>query len=545
MKVFFNGFWSGFFEKTNAIHVEFFLDLLHLVFNCVIEIGTLTDSDILFETIFYSQSYVSSKDWKYTFLFSGESRLSPNPEKYSCVLWGERNHDNVVNLPLFVAFMECSKFTNRMRSPKERITKVPSKLVCAVIGNPNGAARNKFLDKLEKHMKIDYAGPYRNNIGGKLECEYYSKEFLQFVGQYKFIIGMENSRGDTYITEKIIHGLVAGSIPVYWGCKRVANYINKNRFLLLDEVDEAEMNAMIWKMQVLANNDTKWLAKVNQPIFPDNRLERTPERIARDIRNIIFAKPFNLSQIYFISSPDFEPLRFKRLKEMVVKLKIPSDNVSFLCPTYKQTVSSFMMQRYVRNDLVTNVRSMGMKRSEISLILNYRAVLQDITDNYSNGIFLVLESDVVALDNILDLNDLINALTGKSWDLIHIGKEANDNARLWSNPYFLERTMYREFPAITFSQTSIEDISKTVDKVRFSRKLYTRCTDSFVWNYAGCQKFLQYMKDNDNYGAPLDLYMVNMFENELAFKHYWSNITYFMQGSNAGLEPSVIQTDRD
>ena len=37
----------------------------------------------------------------------------------------------------------------------------------------------------------------------------------------KFIISMENSIGDTYITEKVLHGLLADTIPIYWGTNNI------------------------------------------------------------------------------------------------------------------------------------------------------------------------------------------------------------------------------------------------------------------------------------------------------------------------------------
>jgi hypothetical protein len=81
------------------------------------------------------------------------------------------------------------------------------------------------------------------------------------------------------------------------------------------------------------------------------------------------------------------------------------------------------------------------------------------------------------------------------------------------------------------------------DKFRLIRKFYPRCTDSFLWNYTGIVKFLQYMNANPIYDAPFDYYMTNFFENNLDFKQYWSMSTFFIQRTNYGLEESTIQRD--
>lgn len=44
---------------------------------------------------------------------------------------------------------------------------------------------------------------------------------MRFIAQYKFIIAIENSICDDYITEKLWRPLIAGSIPIYLGSPSV------------------------------------------------------------------------------------------------------------------------------------------------------------------------------------------------------------------------------------------------------------------------------------------------------------------------------------
>ena len=84
-------------------------------------------------------------------------------------------------------------------------------------------------------MHITYAGRYKNNIGIACPAPYNTKEFSDFVSKFKFVISMENSREDTYITEKVIHGLRAKTIPVYWGSTRVNQYIRRRQGGIADD----------------------------------------------------------------------------------------------------------------------------------------------------------------------------------------------------------------------------------------------------------------------------------------------------------------------
>ena len=139
MKVFINAFWDGFLDKTNSTHVDFFLLLLNQVFGSpVIISSSIHESDILLESIFGS-SVLGHRHWKYSFLFSGESRLVPWYKQYTCVLWGERNHDNVINVPLFIPYLHCNGLDISVGG-----SVVPPKNVCAVLSNGGGKERNLF-----------------------------------------------------------------------------------------------------------------------------------------------------------------------------------------------------------------------------------------------------------------------------------------------------------------------------------------------------------------------------------------------------------------
>ena len=280
VRVFFTGFWSGFFERTNPNHIGFFIRLLSGVYGETVESGDFNTSDVLVENTQVSPSVRRSKQWRHTYLFSGESYIRDDMLEYDCVLRGKKTCGNIVNCPLYISYLHCNP-----RSFACNIEAVPKKEVLAIISNHGGRERNFFLDKLEKHMSVTYAGHYKNNTGGPIQACYNTGEFIEYVRQFKFVIAIENSRldNDTYITEKICHGLFAGCVPVYWGSPCIKEYFNEKRVLVID--DNSSLDSMIEHMKSL--NDDEWLQVVNSPVFTDHGSTFGIDTIVADIRNCL------------------------------------------------------------------------------------------------------------------------------------------------------------------------------------------------------------------------------------------------------------------
>jgi hypothetical protein len=552
MKIYFNGWFSGFLDKTNpGLHVDFFLNLFEKVYEDICEIGNLQESDILCEFDMLLNCYgtlTKYKYWKHTYLFNGESTMRCNTNDYDVVLWGERNYKNVINVPLFIPYLYTNNFTDKLTASKNIIT-VPENDVCVIISNTNGKTRNHFLNELEKHFNVTYAGPYKNNIGGNISYNYNTEEFIQFVSQFKFIISMENSRNDTYITEKIIHGLLANTVPIYWGSTRVFDYFNKNRVLYLDDINN--INSVIDKMKELKRDSTKWLEMVSQPNFTNGELNRNIDEIVSDIKCLLSKKCWNnVSRVYCVNNPVFEPERHVMLKQMFQKLNIENNFVKYISPTYKTTITNEIYERYTKNQLVRHLRHNNLSYSELSLFLNYRAVLEDIEKNYKDGIFLIFESDLTYSKDISKFNDFLSFISNKDFDLIHLGLFDNG---IFSNLIADFLTGYRleskkilndvlTYHAInTLKKPYIEDITTENDEFRVIRKFNTRCTDSFLWKYSGIVKFLNFMRIFEDYSSPFDYYMCNFLEKNLDFKHYWSLDEFFKQQSNLGLISSTLR----
>ena len=300
MKVFINGFWGGFIENTDPNKFSFFQKIFESAFNEEISVGNFDESDILFESVFSDKTYINDKKWKYTIFFNGESqeriivdtfknnryRLSKIPD-YNIILTGKFTNKSIktINTPLFISYIYSNNYLHLLQNPSPRVL-VPKKNICAVISNSNCPKRNYFLDKLQKIVRIDYAGNFRNNTP-KIPGAYNSNEILNFYSQYKFVICLENTKQETYITEKIINGFLAKTIPIYWGSDNIYDYFNKERFINIQNLSETKINKAIREIISIITDDSKYLEMVNKPIFNNNQLNRDKSDIANDIKLII------------------------------------------------------------------------------------------------------------------------------------------------------------------------------------------------------------------------------------------------------------------
>ena len=293
-----NGFWDGFIENTDPQNFYFFELLLSKVFNEKIEIGNLENSDVLIESIFSNTTFIHYKKWRYSILFNGESvyrtvntllknntnRLKNIPQ-YSCILSGRFTDriKKIVNVPLFIPYIYSNNYLDILQSTNKNIKNVPEKGICAIISNGEKSTRTNILDKLDKIFKIDYAGAYKNNVP-KILGSYNSIEMLSFISQYKFVITMENTKQETYITEKIVNGVLSNVIPIYWGSDNINDYFNEKRFInIINDSDKVINNAAKDIIQIM-HDETKYLEIVNSPIFKNKKLNRTIDDIAEDIK---------------------------------------------------------------------------------------------------------------------------------------------------------------------------------------------------------------------------------------------------------------------
>jgi len=283
--------WPGFNEKTDANHIGFFQILLSKTklknFEIIYDINK---ANVLLEAGNPNEHVHNLKNWKYKINFIGEPAL-PQHEKYDLVLTSVNNITNIVDLPLSVAYIHCNNFLPKLLN-RQKIDIVPQNFCSFIVSNPKCIIRNKLFEKLNNYKKVNSMGGYANNVDGQIRYPYWSQDYFNVIGSHKFMICCENTKMETYSTEKIVNPYLARTIPIYWGSHNIKNIFNPDSMLFLeDETDEAFEN-LIKKIIELDNDDEKYLEFINRQIFTEDNIKFWNENyilesLARKIDEII------------------------------------------------------------------------------------------------------------------------------------------------------------------------------------------------------------------------------------------------------------------
>lgn len=129
---------------------------------------------------------------------------------------------------------------------KPKVLKEKTKFCAFVYSNCNKkfkgvTDREDFFDLLQKMSgnRVDSWGKCKNNnqIDDNSSSHHDNHKLFS---DYKFVIAFENEHIDGYITEKIINPMLAGSIPIYLGCKDVDKHFNRDSFINVRDFDTWE-----------------------------------------------------------------------------------------------------------------------------------------------------------------------------------------------------------------------------------------------------------------------------------------------------------------
>lgn len=220
----------------------------------------------------------------------------------------------------------------------------------------------------------------------------------------------------------------------------------------------------------------------------------------------------DLQHIYCICDKEKEPERFKFINE-------------WLSSTFDK--SFYTIKSYCYKDTITtkdlfdySLSRTQLRKSESSLMVNYFKIMDEIEEKYTQGQFLIIESDVLPLkkwDSLLTF--LLLKIKDLDYDFLHIGNGCN-----------LLPTMYGHH-------------------IKHSPDIYlcpkARCTESIIWSYNGVKKFNKKRKEYELINQPLDFHFDNIIEQDEKNKVYWSYPSVFIQGSQNGKYKSAIQYDKN
>ena len=149
----------------------------------------------------------------------------------------------------------------------------PSHFCLFAVSNPMCTVRNNFFTVLTAYKKVDSCGKHWNNMGHRCPGTHSGTELYRFIAQYKFSLCFENSSSHNYLTEKLLNAYTCGSIPIYWGCPNVSDYINMECMLYLkpNHTDD-DVAKLIQEITALDTNPQLYKNKYEQCFFKNGIL---------------------------------------------------------------------------------------------------------------------------------------------------------------------------------------------------------------------------------------------------------------------------------
>jgi hypothetical protein len=148
--------------------------------------------------------------------------------------------------------------------------------------------RQDFCRTLAKRRRVDCPGRVLNNMKNAIEPRNgdWVQGKLDFIKNYKFTIAFENSDSIGYTTEKLIHPMLANSIPIYYGNRDAARdgfnpraFINGNDFNSLDELAKF--------VSELDQDDKRYMKLLREPPLLVDSVPDWDKKIADFIINIL------------------------------------------------------------------------------------------------------------------------------------------------------------------------------------------------------------------------------------------------------------------
>ena len=166
-----------------------------------------------------------------------------------------------------------------------------SKHLCLFVSrnrlNENKANLWDYLE-LEYSKDIHHISQYYSSI--ETSSCYSSAELLNVFSKYKFIVVMENTHQEGYITEKIFNVFQAGTIPIYDGAPDINNFINPESFLSFDDDDILE------KIDYLKDNEKEYNKIINAKKINSSIIDNITKTTQNYLDDLLIKNPPSLSK---------------------------------------------------------------------------------------------------------------------------------------------------------------------------------------------------------------------------------------------------------
>lgn len=194
--------------------------------------------------------------------FTGENRRPWNYQCHHAISFDHLDGSQFYRLPLYVLdnwVQTKNGVPDMLNLPMEYVKYHDREWFCGfVAGNGASEYRNKMFHMLNEYKPVMSGGPLFNNIGGVLPRDVKSK--IDFFRKCRFSLCFENSSWPGYCTEKIMHGFIAKTVPIYWGSPTVEmdfsteTFISRHSFVsdteFIDYIIKIDSSPVCWNTMV-------------------------------------------------------------------------------------------------------------------------------------------------------------------------------------------------------------------------------------------------------------------------------------------------------
>lgn len=264
----------GFVDYFNPVD-EFFIDVLSRDFDIVRD-----DANPQF--LFFCDENFGQRNLEYDprnvvkIFYTGENRRPWNYQAHYAITFDHLEGPQFFRLPLYafenwvnqkkLGWIDVRDYDRTMRA------KDKTGFCSFVVRNGGCEQRNNLFHRLNQYKIVDAGGPLFNNVGGPIDQDGFNSHITKrdFLRSRKFHIAYENSSYPGYVTEKILHGFLADTIPIYWGSPCVEMDFNTSAFV--SRHDFQTDDEMIDYIMFLDNNDHEYDKMMERPILnPRNK----------------------------------------------------------------------------------------------------------------------------------------------------------------------------------------------------------------------------------------------------------------------------------
>jgi hypothetical protein len=204
---------------------------------------TLRATDVLISHARASDVHVNyMTDWR---TLCGDPRVARDP--YACV----RPWNNTERTNFAVAFISnCGSTSGKAEKPgtlRKLFFRSMLELAPDRIHNMGRCLPSPFAVNVTRDVRLQLA--YNS------EAEKFAKK-VAFMSKYKFVLALENAVEEDYVTEKIMHAVIAGAVPVYYGAPQAHDFVPGGRRSFISAMDFVSPRALLDYLLLLDANAT-------------------------------------------------------------------------------------------------------------------------------------------------------------------------------------------------------------------------------------------------------------------------------------------------